>query len=381
MNQLSLNSRGGGDSAAVCYLTVSFTERWSMHLPLLHISSRAGEREFDPLQLGIVEGRDWFPWLADREAAFRRAKRRTPELNAASLAMAAAGSEVAYFALLGGLFSAYDRETALQLAGVILPTVAVNQIVKSRFRFPRPPREAMHPWAFVAPGDFTFPSGHAQNAVALGTFLALKAKRFWIRILGVSLATTIPLSRVYLGVHYPRDVVAGAALGLATVAGVAHLEQPFRDWWLRKPRGSRGFAILFASSIAGLLTGSALASFPLGVAGGLAVGHDLSGRSRFRLDEPTKKQRWAQGVVGTALVMGTGFAVRPLIKRETPAAGQLAGILVGLTLTFGVPVATNLAKRVQLWRKRRKKSAGSASGARSRMDRAPRVRTLSPDSK
>ncbi len=352
-----------------------------MHLPLLHISSRAGEREFDPLQLGIVEGRDWFPWLADREAAFRRAKRRTPELNAASLAMAAAGSEVAYFALLGGLFSAYDRETALQLAGVILPTVAVNQIVKSRFRFPRPPREAMHPWAFVAPGDFTFPSGHAQNAVALGTFLALKAKRFWIRILGVSLATTIPLSRVYLGVHYPRDVVAGAALGLATVAGVAHLEQPFRDWWLRKPRGSRGFAILFASSIAGLLTGSALASFPLGVAGGLAVGHDLSGRSRFRLDEPTKKQRWAQGVVGTALVMGTGFAVRPLIKRETPAAGQLAGILVGLTLTFGVPVVTNLAKRMQLWRKQRKRSAGSASGARSRMDRAPRVRTLSPDSK
>ncbi|MFH0881806.1 MAG: phosphatase PAP2 family protein [bacterium] len=325
-----------------------------MHLPLLHISSRARDSKYDPLHLGIVEGRDWFPWLADRREAILRAEKRTPELDAASLALAAVGSEVAYFALLGGLFSAYDRGTALQLAGVVLPTVAVNQFVKSRFRFPRPPREAMHPWAFVAPGDFTFPSGHSQNAVALGTFLALKAKRFWVRIVGISLATTIPLSRVYLGVHYPRDVLAGAALGLGTVAAVAHLEEPFRDWWLRMPRGPRGFMLLFGTAITGLLSGSSLASFSLGVAGGLAVGHDLSGKTRFHLDQPSRKQRWSQGIVGTALVMGTGFAVRPLIKRETPAAGNLAGVLVGLALTFGVPVATNMTKRVQLWRRRQR---------------------------
>ena len=349
----------------VCYLTVTLTESGAMHLPMLHISSRAREDKYDPLHLGIVEGRDWFPWLADRNEAIRRAEKRTPELDVAALTMAAIGSEVTYFALLGGLFSAYNRETALQMAGVVLPTVAVNQIVKSRFRFPRPPREAMHPWAFVAPGDFTFPSGHAQNSVALGMFLAFKAKRIWLRVLGVSLAASIPLSRVYLGVHYPRDVLTGAALGLGTAVAVAKLDQPFSEWWQRMPRGPRGFTFLFGSTIAGLLTGSALAAFPLGVAGGLAVGHDLSGKTRFHLDKPSKRQRWAQGIVGTALVMGTGVAVRPLIKRETPAAGNLAGALVGLALTFGVPVVTNMTKRIRLWQKQKTKQK-SKQGKRPR---------------
>ena len=328
-----------------------------MHLPMLHISSRAREFPYDedPLQLGTVEGRDWIPWLADREAQMVRAQNRIPELSATSLFLAALGSEVTHFALLGGLFSAYDRETALSLAGVVLPSVTINQFVKARFRFPRPPSEAMHPWAFVAPGDYTFPSGHAQNSVALGVFLALKAKRLWVRMVGLTMATTIPLSRVYLGVHYPRDVVVGVALGVGTVAGVGYLEKLFKEWWVRMPRGPRGFTFLFGCSIAGLLTGTPLSAFPLGVAGGLAVGHDFSGQQRFRLDQPTRRQRLMQAVVGTGTVMATGMAVRPLLKRETPASGVLAGTLVGIALTFGVPVTTNLVKRLHYWRKDRKK--------------------------
>jgi membrane-associated phospholipid phosphatase len=338
-----------------------------MHLPMLHISNRDSHeltRESDPLHLGQFEGRDWIPWLADGEEAIRRAAKRTAELDVASLTLAAVGSEVTYFALLGTLFSAYRRETGLQLAAVILPTVAVNQFVKARFRFPRPPKAAQHPWAFVAPGDYTFPSGHAQNSVALGTFLAVRGRRLWVRVVGVALATTVPLSRVYLGVHYPRDVIMGAVLGVSTVAAVGQIESEFRDWWERMPRGSRGFTFLFGSAILGLISGSALAAFPLGVGGGVAVGHDISGSARFKLDKPTPRQRTMQGIVGTATVMGAGFAIRPLLKRETPAAGVLAGIAVGLALTYGVPLTTSLVKRVHYWRKRRAAAKGIARGKR-----------------
>ncbi len=330
-----------------------------MHLPLLHISSRRLSRDTvdeDPLRLGKVEGRDLIPWLADPVEALRRAERRTLSLDIVSLVMAALGSEVTYFTLMSGLFSMYDRQTALTFAGAIIPTVAVNQIVKVRFRFPRPPRKAMHPYAFVARGDHTFPSGHAQNAVALGLFLVSKGKRQWVRMLGLTLGVAIPLSRVYLGVHYPRDVIAGAMLGAGSLAGVAAFEKPFRRWWFSKPRGSRGFTVALSCGILGLLTGSPMAAFPLGIGGGLALGHDLSGMSRFQMDRPTGRQRYKQGVLGALVFLGTSLATRPLLKRESTIAASLAGGLVGIALTFGVPFTNSLMKRIALAREKRAKA-------------------------
>lgn len=330
-----------------------------MHLPMLHISNREPMPAFDddPLHLGTIEGRDLIPWLADPIEAIRRAEKRIPALDVASLSLAAIGSEITYFAVLGGMFSAYNREDALSFAAVIVPSVAINQLVKARFKFPRPPRAAQHPWAYIAPGDFTFPSGHAQNAVVLGLFVAYKARRRWLRVLGVTLATAIPLSRIYLGVHYPRDVITGVLLGLGTVAGVKMLKKPFRQWWDDAPRGPRGFTLAFTFSIAGLLTGTPLAAFPLGVGGGFAVGHDLSGSSRFKLDAPSPRGRIAQGAIGVGVILGAGYAIRPLLKRETPMAAVLGGNLLGVALTFGAPFITDLARRVKYWRKRKKRGA------------------------
>jgi undecaprenyl-diphosphatase len=251
---------------------------------------------------------------------------------------------------------------------VVIPSVTVNQIVKVRFKFPRPPQQARHPLAYTAPGDFTFPSGHAQNAVVLGLFLALQARRRWVRVLGLSLALSIPLSRVYLGVHYPRDVLAGALLGVGTLAAVKKLERPFRRWWKQAPRGSRGFALSIGTSIAALLTGNPLSAFPLAVGGGLALGQDLSGQHRFVLDEPMdRRQRITQGAIGVGLFLSVGFAVRPLVKRESASAATLAGQLVGVALTFGVPLANDLTVRYRLWRRRRRsRRAGRRPGRRNR---------------
>ena len=62
--------------------------------------------------------------------------------------------------------------------------------------------------------DFSFPSGHACNsfACAWALFRTMK-KRYGVPAL--VLATLITLSRIYVGVHYPTDIIAGAAIGIA----------------------------------------------------------------------------------------------------------------------------------------------------------------------
>lgn len=63
-----------------------------------------------------------------------------------------------------------------------------------------------------APHDYSFPSGHtAASFAAAGALMFMKAKG---RIPALILATVIGLSRLYLYVHYPSDVVCGAILGL-----------------------------------------------------------------------------------------------------------------------------------------------------------------------
>jgi len=68
----------------------------------------------------------------------------------------------------------------------------------------RPPGSVM--------SDYSFPSGHATFAWALAVVLAAKEPRF--KYLFFLLAFLISLSRIYLGVHYPSDVIAGSFLGI-----------------------------------------------------------------------------------------------------------------------------------------------------------------------
>lgn len=75
-------------------------------------------------------------------------------------------------------------------------------------------------------GDsFSLPSGHASMAFAVATSLSLSHPEWYVIGPGVVWATAVALSRVWLGVHYPSDIVAGALLGSAISVAV-HLIGP-----------------------------------------------------------------------------------------------------------------------------------------------------------
>jgi len=61
------------------------------------------------------------------------------------------------------------------------------------------------------------PSAHAQNAVAVWGEVAGWGNRLWLTVLAIGLMLLIGLSRVYLGVHFPTDVLAGWSIGLVVL--------------------------------------------------------------------------------------------------------------------------------------------------------------------
>ena len=110
----------------------------------------------------------------------------------------------------------------LALAGILIVTF------KNIYQRPRP--EILH---LVEEKGFSFPSGHSLAVtIVVGTLIVILSQRIkdqlWKRIVQILLGlylVSVLISRVYLGVHYPSDVLASLCVGL----GVLFIEFPFYD--------------------------------------------------------------------------------------------------------------------------------------------------------
>jgi undecaprenyl-diphosphatase len=89
-------------------------------------------------------------------------------------------------------------------------SVLVNGIIKSFFRRTRPPWEVERPHKIRRPLSSSFPSGHA-SAAAMNAILLSEGDPLWP--LYAATAAVVASSRVYVKIHHPSDVLAGAALG------------------------------------------------------------------------------------------------------------------------------------------------------------------------
>jgi undecaprenyl-diphosphatase len=144
-------------------------------------------------------------------------------LGATMIGLSAVGSGWSMLGLPPLLALRRTRGVAGWLTVSLLVTSLAVFLLKLGFGRARPCAALpdVHAIAFVAPTDPSFPSGHAAGTACFAAFLAVLVLRsawpLWARATVVSalvaLALGVGLSRVYLGVHFPLDVGAGAVLG------------------------------------------------------------------------------------------------------------------------------------------------------------------------
>lgn len=105
------------------------------------------------------------------------------------------------------------RAAVAATAGTAL-ALALGRLISELVQRPRPfvDHPALHVYGSRA-ADFSFPSDHATAAFAIATAIVLRS-RGWGAV-ALLMAAVLSVGRVIIGVHYPTDVIAGAALGSA----------------------------------------------------------------------------------------------------------------------------------------------------------------------
>ena len=115
----------------------------------------------------------------------------------------------------------------LQVGLTVILAEAISGGLKPLLRRDRPVASETDPLPLVdVPATYSFPSGHATVSFACATILTFAVPRLAVPF--YALAALIAFSRVYVGVHYPSDIVVGAVLGTLIAIALRTLEAVLR---------------------------------------------------------------------------------------------------------------------------------------------------------
>jgi PAP2 superfamily len=238
------------------------------------------------------------------------------------------GSENAYIVVLALYSWLVSPRVGRQLGLWFGINVALNTGLKMLFHTPRPFELApglASVKAMATAGGGAMPSGHAQNAAFVWGFLADRHPKAWFVSICIVITLLIAFSRVYLGVHFPQDVLIGLGIGLVISVVAARLEIPVLNLVAKVIAIVVGLGI---SIFAGLDIARSL---------GVAVAFLISSAA-FEVPK-TWVTRVLVGVIGLVLVFGFYFAsgLIPEGIRHLGWVSYLRYLVLGLFAIEGFP--------------------------------------------
>jgi membrane-associated phospholipid phosphatase len=173
------------------------------------------------------------------------------------------GTENFILLVMPALLWCIDVSLGIQVGMLLLLSNSLNGILKMAVGWPRPYWITENIRALSTETSYGFPSGHAQNAVVLWGRLAVAVKRWWSHVLFIALILLISISRGYLGVHFPTDILVGGLVGLLLLGLWMRLNEPLSSW-LEKQSFSARLLLAIALSLSILALGLGVATLTSG---------------------------------------------------------------------------------------------------------------------
>jgi len=162
------------------------------------------------------------------------------------------GVEEFYLLIAPAVLWCLDPALGVRLGVGLMTSSAANSFFKLLFQGPRPYWFDARVLPLAHESSFGLPSGHSQNAVVVWGLIAARLRRTWVWALVIFIILMIGLSRVYLGVHFPSDVILGWLLGALLLGLLLQLEKPFLSWFGRF-QPARQVGLIFIASLVFIL--------------------------------------------------------------------------------------------------------------------------------
>lgn len=159
------------------------------------------------------------------------------------------GSENFFMFVMPVLYWSFDALLGAQMAALLLLGNALNAGLKLLFHSPRPYWVSTEVQAFSQENSFGFPSNHAQTAAGVWGFLAIRSRGGGVKTLLFLLIFLIGFSRIFLGMHFISDVLAGWLAGALLIWVYLRLERPLLAWLRNQTMRSLLILALISSAV------------------------------------------------------------------------------------------------------------------------------------
>ena len=158
----------------------------------------------------------------------------SPGLDLPFKAFTFMGDEAFYLLFLPLVYWCIDRRTGAGLFILLLFSAYLNAVAKVIADQPRPFNYDLRVKPLGHAGGGGLPSGHTQNAVVIWGYLATRCRKTIGWLIAGFLMIGIPLSRIYLGVHFPTDLFGGYILGALILMLFLWIAPRLEKWLVQK---------------------------------------------------------------------------------------------------------------------------------------------------